>query len=205
MTIKKFLLLVLVFGIIMSIGCSAKYTSPTPDYLTNKKEKYVEVVNAPYEKVYSYLVEYAEKKDFTTDYYNKKSGWITLSFNSSNPERLITGGEWEYKDSRPSIQMDFKGDYVKFASKYHIVQLNGKCHIVGTKISEDKTKISVRTRYFLKIEKANKTVRWSFETGNCDTVKIPFGTIGTTRKARIICPTHKLENDILNAVANEFE
>lgn len=204
MTMKRTLLSILLIGMVMAVGCiSANYTPPVH---TDKKQKYVTVVNAPYDEVWSQLIQYSGKTFFAIDNFEKESGLMTLSFGASNPQRYITGGDWEYKDLRAAKQVDFKGDYVKFFSKYNNAKLNGKMNIVVTKLTENKTKLRINARYIFTQRTRRGTLTWSFDTGSYDTLRLSnLQTTAGTDNTRTICPTYKAENKILQAVTSEFE
>ena len=187
------------------IGCiSGSYEPPT---YKSSKEKYQTVINVPYDKVWSQLIQYTAQTFFAIDNYEKASGLITLSFGVSTPEKFITGGHWEYRDLRPAKQIDFSGDYVKFASMYNRGELSGRMNIVVTEMNKGKTKIRVNARYiFNTMVKSGRQLTWSFDTGGCDTIKLSnlVATPGTGNY-RTICPTYKAENTIIETIENNIQ
>lgn len=204
---KKNRLFSLILFIVMltAIGCvSASYELPTHK---GSKEKYETIIYAPYDKVWSQLIQYAGQTFFAIDNYEKASGLITLSFGTSNPEKFITGGHWKYKDSRAAKQIDFSGDYVRFASMYNRGELSGRMNIVVSEMNKGKTKIRVNARYnFSTMSKSGRQRTWSFDTGSCDTVKLSnLESAPGTENYRKICPTYKAENTIIETIENNIQ
>lgn len=182
------------FVILLVDGCmTATYVKPTH---VDKKEKYTVSVNKDFDQVWKQLIEYSASTFFSIDNYEKDSGLITLTFGASRPSEFITGGQWKSTGIK-----NFEGDYVKCLSMYRNGKLNGKMNIVVSKNSNHETRIIVNARYIFSIPSTqqSRSMTWSFDTGNCDTIKVANPAQGT-RPYRTMCPTYKAENAIINAV-----
>ena len=178
----------------------------TPPTKKDDVNKYITTINASFDEVWSKLIQYSGKTFFAIDNYEKDSGLITLSFGASRPERFITGGHWEYSDSRPAKQIDFSGDYVEYLSRYGNGNLNGKMNIVVTKLEKNKTKVRVNAKYIFTAQFVNRNLTWSFETGNCDTLKLTnIESTAGTGAMRSMCPTYNVEDTIINVLNEEFK
>jgi|JYMV01.1.fsa_nt_gi hypothetical protein len=177
----------IIFILIFISGCgTANYVKPTH---ADKKEKYNLTINKDFDQVWKQLIRYSASTFFAIDNYEKDSGLITLSFGASKPSDFITGGHWEMKFR------NFYGEYVDYMTKFGDHKFSGYMNIVVSKISDTSTSVMVNARYIF----SGAGNKWSFDTGNCDTITV-YNSVSGIPPNRTICPTYKAENSIINAL-----
>lgn len=201
MKTNRLLISILIVALLSATGCavfSASYKAPSG---TQQQDKYVKTINASYDKVWSTLIQYSAKTFFAIENYEKASGLITLSFGASNPVGFVTGGHVEYGYAGGTT---FSGDYVEYLTKFGEAELDGKLNIVVTKVSENKTKVSVNARYIF-TGGVRGNYRWVFDTGGCDTVTLGTPMPRHTPYKRTVCPTYKVEDTIIRTLEKNIQ
>jgi len=193
---------------IASASASAVYTPPAQN---NSEKQFSKIINKPYDEVWDNLINYAASTYFGIENFEKESGLLTLSFGASNPEEYITGGYLKVDIKNINESRHFEGDFVKYHALYNSVSLIGKMQIVVKKKNEIATQVIVNAKYVFTINQKILTnsgsnlyyayvpETWSFNSGNCGETIMAFPEDGTAPN-RIICPTYKAENAILNAL-----
>ncbi|MBI5021446.1 MAG: hypothetical protein HZB59_08425 [Ignavibacteriales bacterium] len=192
---KKNLILKLVSPLlVILIGCgSSKYIPPT--IIAVPPNTFAQTFDRSFDSTWSTVIQYVGTSSFHIDNFEKASGLITLSFTSTNPSELISGGYWETKG-----KTEFSGDYVDYLVQHADAYLQGTMNIIVVPVANDKTRISVKTSYtFTATIPDEGTYIWSFDTGSSDTRLVSNG-ISSTRDTITIVPTYKAEKVILNAI-----
>ena len=180
--------------LLFSFGCgSSKYTPPA--VVTMPPDAYSQVFDRSFDSTWSAVIQYVGTSPFHIDNFEKASGLVTLSFVSTNPSELISGGRWESKGSK-----EFSGDYVDFLVQNADANLQGTINIIVVPLASDRTKVSVKTSYtFTAAIPDEGTYTWSFETGASDTRLVSNG-ISSGRDTITIVPTYRAERVILSAI-----
>ena len=186
---KKGYLTVVVLLSIILVGCTVGTATYVQPIVTSSTEQYSMVISDEFDNVWMKLIEYAGSTFFTIDNYEKDSGLVTLSFGAANPSEFITGGHWKTSIS------NFDGDYVDYLTLYYNGKLTGRMNIVVLKISEEETRVNVNARYIF----SSQHDTWAFNTGSYDTIMVTNPAAGTEPQ-RTLCPTHKAEEAVLNAL-----
>jgi len=194
--------LILILFYLMGCSFSAIYKPPEQsDSMLN----YSKIINKNFDETWASLIDYSASTFFGIENFEKESGLITLNFGASNPEEYITGGYWKYDYQWGANQLHFEGDYVEYSSIYLNGVLIGKMNIVVKEVDSSHTKVTVNAKYIFSADVLNEnrvrtaTNTWSFESGNCDELAIINPSKGTP-PTRIICPTYKAEEAILDAL-----
>jgi len=179
-----FLLLLGVFSCFRTIPAA---TVTQPDLNNLDKLENVQIVNLPFEQVWTSLIEYSASTFFAIKNFEKDSGLITLQFGSDNPSTYIDCGYLEQQGTQNN------GPTIEVLQKWGTSVLDGSMNIFVKEISPNRTQITINSRYIF--THVDPTVRWvwSFDSGGYDSVR--HGTIVLT-----CMPTHVAEQKILDGV-----
>ncbi len=181
--------------LILSIGCaSGKYIPPTVTQFAPGSVS--QTLDRSFDSTWSTAIQYVATSPFHIDHFEKASGLITLSFASTAPSELISGGRLEIVG-----RDEFKGDYVDFLVQKADGYLQGTINIIVVDVGPDSTRVSIKATYnFTATVPDEGTYVWSFDTGASDTRIISNG-VSSSRDTVTIVPTYKAERVILNAIA----
>lgn len=188
--------LVIILALLTLSGCAAgNYTPPTNENSTVVNSR---ILNEPFDKVWSKLINHLASTYFGIENYEKQSGLITLTFGSSNPSDFITGGKASFR----SVAANFEGEYVDYLVSYSETDFIAKMNVVVAPVNETQTKITVNARYVFgaRMPSTNEKLNWSFNTNGYDVVK-PINSLDKKSNERIMMPTHKAEKDLLDALS----
>lgn len=160
----KIILLALVFVV---TGCAIgqpKYTAPRErGSLPSKVYK----VNAPFEKVWTSLIESTRRKFFTIKNIDKDSGLLTLSFGSTQPRKYVDCGKTPVQNQRQMVS------YIRAAKVAGTVELLGTANLSMKSIDSGETDISFNTHYDLKIIDGDLSKQtWNFSTNEILSKKV---------------------------------
>lgn len=186
---------------VVSASCANKinYTPPAADAPAPPN---VLVVTAPFDEVWSGLIERVGSQFFAIDNFEKESGLLTLSFTASPMSSVVDGGHIEvnYDNSfaagmgnyRPTV-LKFNGPYTTYIEQYHRAQLNGRVNLVVRSVDASTTKVTVNTRYAIKTDAGTITLH------SGERVHGSFKAGGRT-KSCAFQPTGVVEQKILSAL-----
>jgi len=180
--------------LLLLIGCtSAKYTAPMVTVMP--ASSFSRTIDKSFDSTWSAAIQYIGTSPFNIDNFEKASGLLTLSFTSTNPAELISGGYWELKGHK-----NFSGDYVDYLAQTADALLQGTINVIVVQLEPNKTKVSVKASHnFTATIPDEGTYTWSFDSGGSDTRLVSNG-LSSTRDTITIMPTYKAEKVVLNAI-----
>ena len=186
---------VLVFSPLLVGGCgSAKYTPPV--VVHNTRTSLSRVFDHPFDSTWLSVIQYVGTSPFHIDHFEKASGLVTLSFASTNPSELITGGHLESKGKHA-----FSGDYVDFLVGEADGFLQGSVNIIVMNAGINTTRVTVKATYnFTATMPEDGTYTWSFDTGGSDTRIVTNGLSSSCDTVTMV-PTSRTEHVILDEIA----
>jgi len=149
--------------VILMAGCVSVRSVPTPTYVPPKKiiSSITNVIDfkESYNAVWQSLIEYSSKSFFSIKSFEKDSGLLTLSFGIDNPSKYVDCGKINAKHLKK------KGPYLSVVQTTGSVELSGISNIFVKPMSNRRTRISVNSRYILKIKDGYLPYKiWSFDT-----------------------------------------
>lgn len=181
-------------------GCAtATYTLPPSP--TASADEYQRTYGAPFDQVWTALVDHASSTFFGIDNFEKSSGLLTLSFGAQNPDRFINCGRVRFTTPSGDVEMP----YAKYLYENLGAILTGKMNLVVRSVSESSTIVRVNTRYvFSTPATANvnaETFAFETTTQGYRHVRNPLPGTSPTRACR---STQVAERTILDGVATSL-
>lgn len=161
MKMVKYLVVTLFITIGFS-GCGAtsnlNYTPPkqfNPNNIKNSK-----IVNKSFNEAWEELINNLTENSFVINNMNKDSGFINISFSSTNPSQYIDCGEWNgyFENMRGKANYYFKGEQSSQFTSMHgtsmvntvsTKSLSGRINILLQKIEKAKQNVKVNVKYVL--------------------------------------------------------
>lgn len=210
------IILLTFFSIFIFTGCvqsSLNYTPPSN--FNAEKIPTTKIINKEYNKAWDELVNNLTDNSFVINNINKDSGFINLSFSTSNPNTYVDCGRWvgHFKNLRVDETYNFSGaDNARFTSKYGnsvintvtTKELSGRINILLQKITEKDLKMKVNVKYILKGTNKN-TLLYPIQTDytNWDVVFSSKQAGRNTTGGQTQCQTTGvLEIELLNYISD---
>jgi len=194
MKVNFIITVVLILPLLVFCGCgSAKYTPPAN--IHNVRSSVSKIFDHPFDSTWSSVIQYVGTSPFHIDHFEKASGLITLSFTSTNPSELISGGHLESKGKHA-----FSGDYVDYLVGEADGYLQGSVNIIVVNAGADKTRVTVKATYnFTATFPEIGTYTWNFDTGGSDTRIVADGLSSSSDTITMV-PTSRTEQVILDEI-----
>src|SRR5512141_2405664 len=92
-------------------GC-VKETYIAPESTSVPDQYYSRVIDKPFDRTWSALIQYTSSAYFDIQQFEKQSGLLVLSFVGSAPSYYVTGGHWKTSGGK-----FFSGEYVDFCTQ----------------------------------------------------------------------------------------
>ncbi len=169
-------------------------------------------VNANFDDTWSALISTIGQSFFAIDAFEKDSGLVTLTFNTSPFSTAVDGGHLTMKFSdagsafwrgHATTRRQFDGNYADFVENFYAGSFQGKCNLVVQELDENQTRITVNTRFDVQGVPADRRLRWSWSSGD-RAEQMGTNEDGSPEK-RIMQSTNYVEAKILDAIDQLFE
>ena len=161
------------------------------------------ITNKNFDETWTSVIDFVNDSFFKIENIEKDSGSLTLSFGSTEAEKFIDCGDFEY--TLFFTGEEFKGSYIDYAKSGLMAVLEAKMNINIREIDNASTKISINTNYTFSTQhalgyydpKLNQT--YSFESGGYQTIDV-INPIKGSIPTRTCKSTNFAENAIFNVI-----
>ena len=193
-----------------------------PPAVVSASEPRVIQLDQPFEDVWHALISYSGSAFFGIDNFEKASGLLTLSFTAETPSLYVTGGRLtriagltkvpilsghassqvvldsqnsSIGASRLRSVDSYAGDWVGMLQQEAGLDLQGRINLVVKPLGPARTEVVINVRYDLVF---GEGALW-FDSGSCADWVLSNPLRGTP-SIRTICPTYRLETDIMDSL-----
>lgn len=184
-------------------GCAtAQYTPPTS---MSQKNRFTQTLDETFDDAWKRLVSYASKSFYSIENFEKDSGLMTLSFSLSSFDEYVDCGMWSIK-----AMQGFDGPYARYIQNKGAT-LSGKMNIIVVSEEKNKSILTVRARYIITSTTQGRnpfsgqyfsfTDTWTFDTNGKGSITVRNPAPGPGTPVRTCMPTHKLETEIIEGIA----
>ena len=216
--IARSILAIAACSLVVSCSClSGQFSYTPPPSAHFSRSLYERTYPYPLEQMWDASIDYIADSFFVIDHVIKDSKIINLSFGVDRPEKYLDCGTTEswvsgiFEKKRlysfptsskyPRYEVNKDGSLVCVE---RTVILNGKINIFFTEVSENKTKVRVKTRYILQYTAKDYLDCKQLLTSDTITVSANTGEISTYRDITVCQPTHLLESGLLNGIEKKI-
>ncbi len=194
-------------------ACNVNRFNYTPPEQLEALPSNTRVVDASFDDAWSALISTVGHSFFSIDAFEKDSGLMTLTFNTSPFSTAVDGGQCSMKFSdagaafwrgHATTKQSFDGNYADFIESFLSGVFQGKCNHVVQEVSENQSRITVNTRFDVlgtTTDRDSRKMRWTWSSGERAQ---QFGGV-SNNEPRIMQSTNYVEAKILDAIDQLFE
>lgn len=215
MFVRSIIFSVIVLGCVGCVGHNVEYQSPNVHKVQNSI-----ILRQGFDKTWTQLVSGLGKNFFVINNMDKESGFINVSF-SGDPELYVDGGVLEFEVSNLAGKRNYKFPATRKYVRYETVgsngfgdiliscvrtlEMDGRINIILSKVKDDKTQVTVNTRYVLKQNTEMSQVGGGRLPTDNQTIVFNTGEKGYNAGGTTFLSNGKLEKKILSVLTKDLK